>query len=123
MDENIKIERKDYLTEYNLNMDKIYDDKKQARINIITPNKTIITDGYRAYTSIIEDLNFNHQRCTFHAMKDLMDKLLKKHNGINRQITKLNNDIKDIKDEIDEISEKYKGQIGRTRNDDRKERR
>lgn len=28
MDENIKIERKDYLTEYNLNMDKIYDDKK-----------------------------------------------------------------------------------------------
>ena len=56
-------------------------------------------------------------------MKDLMDKLLKKHNGINRQITKLNNDIKDIKDEIDEISEKYKAQIGRTRNDDRKERR
>lgn len=63
--------------------------------------KTIITDGYGAYTSIIEDLDFNHQRCTFHAMKNLMDKLLKKHNGINRQITKLTNDIKDIKDEID----------------------
>ena len=26
--------------------------------------KTIITDGYRAYASIIDDLGFNHQRCT-----------------------------------------------------------
>lgn len=44
--------------------------------------KTIITDGYRAYASIINDLGFNHQRCTFHAMKNLMDKLIKKHNGL-----------------------------------------
>lgn len=51
---------------------------------------TIITDGYRAYTSIIDDLGFNHQRCTFHAMKNLMDKLIKKHNGLNRRIKKLN---------------------------------
>lgn len=34
--------------------------------------KTIITDGYRDYASIIDDLGFNHQRCTFHAMKNLM---------------------------------------------------
>lgn len=40
--------------------------------------KTIITDGYRAYASIIDDFGFNHQRCTFHAMKNLMDKLIKK---------------------------------------------
>ncbi len=29
--------------------------------------KTIITDGYRAYASIIDDLGFSHQRCTFHG--------------------------------------------------------
>lgn len=73
--------------------------------------KTIITDGYRAYTSIIGDLGFNHQRCTFHTMKNLMDKLIKKHNGLNRR-------IKELEKEIKEISEKYKGQKGRTRKDD-----
>ena len=80
--------------------------------------KTIITDGYSAYASIIDDLGFNHQRCTFHAMKNLMDKLIKKHNGLNRKIKKLNTDIKELKKEIKEISEKYKGQKGRTRKDD-----
>ena len=82
--------------------------------------KTIITDGYSAYASIIDDLGFNHQRCTFHAMKNLMDKLIKKHNGLNRKIKKLNTDIKELEKEIKEISEKYKGQKGRTRKDDTK---
>ena len=80
--------------------------------------KTIITDGYRAYASIIDDLGFNHQRCTFHAMKNLMDKLIKKHNQLNRKIKALNNDIKELEKQIKEISEKYKGQKGRTRKDD-----
>ena len=80
--------------------------------------KTIITDGYSAYASIIDDLGFNHQRCTFHVMKNLMDKLIKKHNGLNRKIKKLNADIKELEKEIKEISEKYKGQKGRTRKDD-----
>ena len=80
--------------------------------------KTIITDGYRAYASIIDDLGFNHQRCIFHAMKNLMDKLIKKHNMINRKIKALNNDIKDLEKEINELSNKYKGQKGKVRNED-----
>ena len=64
--------------------------------------KTIITDGYSAYASIIDDLGFNHQRCTFHAMKNLMDKLIKKHNGLNRTIKKLNTHIKELEKEIRE---------------------
>ena len=80
--------------------------------------KTIITDGYAAYTSIIEDLGFNHQRCTFHAMKNLMDKLIHKHNGLNRKIKTLNQDIKELEKAIKELKEKYKGQKGRTRKDD-----
>ena len=44
-----------------------------------------------------DDLGFNHQRCTFHTMKNLMDKLIKKHNGLNREIKALNNDIKELK--------------------------
>ena len=72
--------------------------------------KTIITDGFREYTLIIDDLGFNHQRCTFHDMKNLMNKLIKKHNGINRRIKKLNTDIKELEKEIKEICKK-----GRTR--------
>ena len=82
--------------------------------------KTIITDGYRAYASIIDDLGFNHQRCTFHAMKNLMDKLIKKHSGLNRKIKTLNNEIMELEKEIKEISKKYKGRKGRTRKDDTK---
>ena len=81
--------------------------------------KTIITDEYRAYASIIDGLGFNHQRCTFHAMKNLMDKLIKKHNGLNRKIKALNNNIEELEKEIKEINKKYKGQKGRIRKDDK----
>ena len=40
--------------------------------------KTIVTDGYHAYSGIVEELGFNHQRCSFHSMKNLMDDLVKK---------------------------------------------
>ena len=46
---------------------------------------TIVTDGYRAYDSIIDDLGFNHQRYTFHSMKNLIDKIIHKHNRLNRK--------------------------------------
>ena len=58
--------------------------------------KTIIIDGYSAYASIIDDMGFNHQRCKFHAMKNLMDKLIKKHDPLNRKIKILNNYIKEL---------------------------
>lgn len=58
--------------------------------------KIIITNGYRAHASIIDNLGFNHQRCTFHVMKNLMDKQIKKHNGLNRRIKKLNTEIKEL---------------------------
>ena len=75
---------------------------------------TIITDGYRAYDSIIDELGFNHQRCTFHSMKNLMDKIIRKHNRLNRKIKSLNNEIKELEEKINKISKKYKGQKGRT---------
>ena len=71
---------------------------------------TIITDGYRAYDSIIDELGFNHQRCTFHSMKNLMDKIIRKHNRIYREIKSLNNEVKELEEKISEISKKYKKQ-------------
>ena len=71
---------------------------------------TIITDGYSAYDSIIDELGFNHQRCTFHSMKNLMDKIIHKHNRLNRKIKSLNNKIKELEEKINKISKKYKGQ-------------
>ena len=80
--------------------------------------KTIITDGYHAYSGIIGELGFNHQRCSFHSMKNLMDDLVKKHNGLNRKIKTVNKEIPKLENQIKEIEEKYKGQKGRTRKDD-----
>ena len=86
---------------------------KDLEVNII------VTDGYRAYDSIIDDLGFNHQRCTFHSMKNLMDKIIRKHNRLNRKINALNNEIKELKEKINEINEKYKGRKGRIGNKDK----
>lgn len=80
--------------------------------------KTIITDGYHAYSGIVEELGFNHQRCSFHSMKNLMDDIVPKHRGLNRKIKTLNEQIPKLDKEIKEIEEKYKGQKGRTRKDD-----
>ena len=80
---------------------------------------TIVTDGYRAYDSIIDELGFNHQRCTFHSMKNLMDKIIPKHSRLNRKIKTLNNEIKELKEKINEINEKYKGRKGRIENKDK----
>lgn len=79
----------------------------------------IVTDGYRAYDSIIDELGFNHQRCTFHSMKNLMDKIIPKHSRLNRKIKALNNEIKELKEKINEINEKYKGRKGRIENKDK----
>lgn len=80
--------------------------------------ETIITDGYHAYTGIIEELGYNHQRCTFHSMKNLMDKVMPKHWRINSKIKSLNNKIDKINKKIEEIEEKYKGKVGRTPKND-----
>ena len=31
---------------------------------------------------IIENISFNYQKCTFHAMKNLIEELIKKHNRL-----------------------------------------
>ena len=80
---------------------------------------TIVTDRYRAYDSIIDNLGFNHQRCTFHSMKNLMDKIIHKHSRLNRKIKGLNNEIKELEEKIKEISEKYKGQKGKIEKKDK----
>ena len=47
---------------------------------------TIVTDGHRMYSSIIEDLGLEHQIYVFHKMKNLMDKLTPIHNKLKRNI-------------------------------------
>lgn len=55
---------------------------------------TIITDGFSAYTEIIEEIGAKHQTCTFHLMQNLMTPLTKFINKRERSIkslTKQNN--------------------------------
>ena len=79
---------------------------------------TIITDGYRAYNSIIEDLGLKHQVCVFHKMKNLMDELTLIHNSLRSKIKNLKKEIPKLEAELEELEQKYKGIKGRPKESD-----
>ncbi|MCL2115574.1 MAG: hypothetical protein FWH29_05065 [Methanobrevibacter sp.] len=55
--------------------------------------EAIITDGHRAYPSIIETLGAIHQKCVFHKMQTLMKHVYKTMRKLNNKITRCENDI------------------------------
>ena len=81
---------------------------------------TIVTDGYRAYQEIIDNLGIKQHRCSFHAMKNLMDDISPIHNKLRNDIKNLERDIRKLKEEINELKEKGKGKVGRPKDTDLK---
>ena len=81
---------------------------------------TIITDGYRAYPEIIEELGLKHQTCVFHKMKNLMDKLTPIHNSLRSKIRNLKREILQLEAKLKELEAEYVGVMGRQKNDDEK---
>jgi len=75
--------------------------------------KAIITDGHRAYPSIIEALGAIHQKCIFHKMQTLMKKVIKTLNKLNRKITSLEEKIEKNKLKITEFKNKNPAKRGR----------
>lgn len=61
------------------------------------PLDTIITDGYKSYPEIIDELGVKHQLCIFHIMANLMKPLNKRLNTLNRKIESKENSIKKYK--------------------------
>lgn len=65
------------------------------------PLDTIITDGYRAYPQIIDEIGAKHKLCRFHIMENLMKPINKKINILERK-------IKSHKKKIEENNQKYR---------------
>jgi hypothetical protein len=80
--------------------------------------KSIITDGYGAYPSIIEALGAIHQKCIFHKMQTLMKKVIKTMNKSNRKITNYTEKIEKNKLKISALKDKNHGKIGRVSKND-----
>ena len=81
---------------------------------------TIITDGYRAYPKIIEELGLKHQVCVFHKMKNLMDELTPIHNSLRSKIKTLKKEIPKLEKELKELEAEYKGVRGKPKEEDKK---
>ena len=82
--------------------------------------EAIITDGHRAYPSIIETLGAIHQKCVFHKMQTLMKHVYKTMRKLNNKITRCENDIEKNEIQISQFKEKNRGKKGRISKNDRK---
>ena len=82
--------------------------------------KTIVTDGYKAYEEIIEELGAKHQKCVFHIMQGLMTPLQKILNKKNKKIKTLEIKISKKTAKINELKEKIPIKRGRAKKTDEK---
>ena len=71
---------------------------------------TMITDGYGAYISIIENLQMNHQKCVFHKMMNQRTPVWKTTNKLERQLKNKENKLKETEEKIQQLEKLSKGQ-------------
>lgn len=76
---------------------------------------TIVTDGYKAYEEIIEELGAKHQKCVFHIMENLMTPLQKLLNKMNRKINELEIKIEKNTNKIKELRKTIPNKKGRAK--------
>ena len=81
---------------------------------------TIITDGYRAYPEIIDELGVKHQLCTFHIMQNLMTPLNKKVRILEKRIESHETKINKKQDKINKLKAEYPYKQGRPPKTDKK---
>jgi len=82
--------------------------------------KSIVTDGHRAYPSIIEALGAIHQKCIFHKMQTLMKKVIKDLNKLKRKIKNNTEKIEKNELRITDLKCKNPGKRGRIKLKDKK---
>lgn len=81
---------------------------------------TIVTDGDKRYKKILDELGLNQQRCIFHSMQNLMSKINPVHNRLKRRIKTINKEIHEKEDKLEMLRKKYKGCVGKPKNEDKK---
>lgn len=62
--------------------------------------KGIVSDGDKAYSTIIDEIGFIHQLCNFHIMQNLMSELIKPMNKLKRKIKSKTEKIEKIKEKL-----------------------
>ena len=77
------------------------------------PLDTIITDGYRAYPQIIDEIGAKHQLCRFHIMENLMKPVNKRINILERKIKSYKKKIEENKQKIQKLEAQYPYKQGR----------
>ena len=81
---------------------------------------TIITDGYRSYPEIIDEIGAKHQLCTFHIMQNLITPLNKKVRALKNRIESNKTQINKKQELIDELKAQYSYKQGRQPKTDKK---
>ena len=84
------------------------------------PLDTIITDGYRAYPQIIDEIGAKHQLCRFHIMENLMKPINKRVNILERKIKSFEKKIEDNNQKIQRLKTQYPYKQGRPPKEDNK---
>jgi len=62
--------------------------------------KGIVSDGDKAFGTIIDEIGVPHQRCVFHIMQNLMNELIKPINKLKRKIKTTGEVIEKIKEKL-----------------------
>ena len=95
---------------------------KSFLINSLTglPLDTIITDGYRAYPQIIDEIGAKHQLCRFHIMENLMKPINKRINILKRKIKSIEKKIEENNQKIRRLKAQYPYKQGRPPKEDNK---
>ena len=84
------------------------------------PLDTIITDGYRAYPQIIDEIGAKHQLCRFHIMENLMKPVNKRINILERKIKSFEKKIEENNQKIHRLKAQYPYKQGRPPKEDNK---
>ena len=84
------------------------------------PLDTIITDGYRVYPQIIDEIGAKHQLCRFHIMENLMNPINKRINILERKIKSFEKKIEENNQKIQRLKAQYPYKQGRPPKEDNK---
>lgn len=87
------------------------------------PHEIMVTDGYSAYPSIIEDFGMKQQRCVFHMLYNAGSMIYPIIRKLTRNNTGKYSKLDGINQKLEKALEEYDPQVGRIAKSDKKRRR
>ena len=87
------------------------------------PHEIMVTDGYNAYPSIIEDFGMKQQRCVFHMLYNAGSMIYPIIRKLTRNNTGKYSKLDGINQKLEKALEEYDPQVGRIAKSDKKRKR